>query len=105
MDRSASSVPPTFNLRNNIRFGDKSDTPLQFVYEAADCRLWYTKDMLTDITAVWQKVADVAWGGMKGLCVAGSTGQPTSVSGGGANSTAFGNGTVASVLPQIRGRE
>jgi len=78
---------PGLNLRNNIRFGDTTDTPLQFVYEAADCRLFWTKDMLTDITAIWRKRAQVAWGAAKSLCVQGSTGHPSSVSGGGANST------------------
>lgn len=31
----------SFNFRNNIAEGDASITPLQFVYEAADCRLYY----------------------------------------------------------------
>jgi hypothetical protein len=45
--------------------------PLQFRYEAANCRLFYTWDMARDITAVWKAAAGVAWEGAK--CVPGST--------------------------------
>lgn len=41
----------------------------QFVREEADCRLFYTKDMIVDVENVWKKVVDVAWGG--GECVNG----------------------------------
>jgi hypothetical protein len=51
------------NVRDGIREGDKTQTPLQFVYEAADCRLWYTPEMTVDVTAIWEKTVDVAWGG------------------------------------------
>lgn len=51
------------NVRDNLREGDKTETPLQFVYEAADCRLWYTAEMTVDVTSIWEKTADVAWGG------------------------------------------
>ena len=40
------------NVRNNIAEGDDTQTPLQFVYEAADCRIWWTPDMLFNITNV-----------------------------------------------------
>lgn len=43
--------------------------------------------MAANITRVWEKSAQVAFGGAKGLCVPGSTGHPSSVSGGGSNST------------------
>lgn len=36
--------------------------PAQFVYEAADCRLFYEPKMTTNVTAIWKKVADAAWG-------------------------------------------
>lgn len=39
---SAGSV----NSQNAIRKGDQSVTPLRFVYEAADCRFFYTAEML-----------------------------------------------------------
>lgn len=51
------------NVRDGIRKGDETQTPLQFVYEAADCRLWYTAEMTVDVTAMWEKTVDVAWGG------------------------------------------
>ncbi|KAJ9636107.1 hypothetical protein H2204_005604 [Knufia peltigerae] len=76
------------NGRNHFRFGDESETPLQFVYEAADCRLWWTKEMLYDPVFLWERVASVAFNERKGTqfnskyCIGGSTGHPTSISGG-----------------------
>jgi hypothetical protein len=67
------TVDPTIgsvNVRDNIRMGDASQTPLQFVYEAADCRLFYTLDTAFSPVALWTKVADSVWG--KGQCVPGS---------------------------------
>ena len=66
----------TFNLRNNIRKGDSTETPLQFVYEAAVCRFFYTAEMYTDQELVWNTVYNLAWG--NGTCVPGSTGQVSS---------------------------
>ena len=54
---------------------------MQFIYEAADCRVWFTGEMVSDVRAVWREAADVMWRG-KG-CVSGSTGHGSSVSGGG----------------------
>jgi hypothetical protein len=45
--------------------------PLQFVYEAANCRIFYKAAYLTDITAVWRDVVDIAW--KDAVCVNGST--------------------------------
>ncbi|KAJ9618944.1 hypothetical protein H2203_008760 [Taxawa tesnikishii (nom. ined.)] len=36
------------NFQNQIRQGDESRAPLQFVYEAADCRIWYTSEIYAD---------------------------------------------------------
>ena len=58
------------NARDGIRLGDETETPLQFVYEAADCRILYTAEMTVDVTALWKTVADSTWGG-KSACVAG----------------------------------
>lgn len=64
-----------FNARNGYRQGDTSNTPLQFVYEPADCRILYTPAMVIDETAVWKTVADSVWGGGAGdACVAGGFG-------------------------------
>ncbi|KAI3392721.1 hypothetical protein diail_5278 [Diaporthe ilicicola] len=46
-------------LRDNVDDG----LPAQFVVEEADCRLYWTLPMVTDITAVWKAVADSAWNG------------------------------------------
>ncbi|KAK6435435.1 hypothetical protein LTR95_008382, partial [Oleoguttula sp. CCFEE 5521] len=52
------------NSRDGIREGDESETPLQFVYEEADCRIYYTPAMVVDETAVWKTVADTAFNGV-----------------------------------------
>jgi hypothetical protein len=59
------------NARDGIREGDKNETPLHFVYEAADCRIFYTPEMVVDQEAVWKTVADTAFKGQS-ACVAGS---------------------------------
>jgi hypothetical protein len=74
-------VKASVNFRNNIREGDESETPLQHIYEAADCRFFYTAEMYVDQTAVWDKAYDSTWGSME--CVEGSTEHPSSVTGGG----------------------
>lgn len=84
----ASAAAGGVNGRNGFRIGDDSNTPLQYVYEAADCRLYFTPEMLYDPVFLWNRVADVAFKNRTGLkydspyCVAGSTGHPTSISGG-----------------------
>lgn len=95
LNRSASA---SFNFLNNIRRGDTSFTPLQFVYEAADCRFFYTAEMLANVSSVWTRVANMAFGSSSSaqqdwarnpLCVRGSTGHRSSVSGGGPNNTDY----------------
>jgi hypothetical protein len=44
--------------------------PAQFVVENADCRLFYTKDMILDVANTWKAAANVAFHG--GKCVAGA---------------------------------
>lgn len=61
------------NSRDGFRENDPSNVPLQFQYEAADCRIYYTPEMAVDQTAAWKTVADAAWGGVQ-RCVAGSLG-------------------------------
>lgn len=31
------------------------------MYEAADCRLYYTAEMTVDVASMWEEVTDVAW--------------------------------------------
>lgn len=59
------------NSRDGLREGDEDQVPLQFYYEPADCRIYYTPAMSVDQTAAWKTVADAAWGGIDS-CVAGS---------------------------------
>ncbi|KAF2734899.1 hypothetical protein EJ04DRAFT_227977 [Polyplosphaeria fusca] len=65
------------NSLNNMRQNDTTQTPLEFVYEAADCRLFYTVAGASDVTLLWQRAADVKWG--KGKCVEGSMGEKTAI--------------------------
>lgn len=64
------------NIRNNIRKDDKTVTPLQFVYEAADCRLFYTAEQIQNQALVWKAAYNSYWG--NGACVSGSTNQISS---------------------------
>ncbi|KAF1959262.1 hypothetical protein CC80DRAFT_467721 [Byssothecium circinans] len=63
----------TVNLRDQIRKDDQ--TPLQFKYEAADCRIFYTLANLYNTTRLWHDA--VAAFKDKSLCVEGSTGFST----------------------------
>ncbi|KAF2878259.1 hypothetical protein BDV95DRAFT_479193 [Massariosphaeria phaeospora] len=76
--RTRSSV----NLRDNIRIGDDTSTPLEFVYEAADCRVFYTAEMVRDVEATWKKTVDAKWGDANKFCVEGSVAHKSSLSGG-----------------------
>lgn len=82
------------NGKNNYRIGDDTETPLQMVYTAADCKIWPTLDMIVDQSQLWRRVADIAFdttreqlgagGGpfANKYCVKDSTGHSTSVTGG-----------------------
>jgi hypothetical protein len=63
-----------FNIRDQIREGDS--TPVQFKYEAADCRIYYTLSNVYNMTQLWRDAAAAAWKDSS-LCVEGSTGYPT----------------------------
>ncbi|KAF2280406.1 peptidase S41 family protein-like protein [Westerdykella ornata] len=67
--RAAST--PGVNVRDGIRANDSSGVALQFVYEEADCRLYYTPEMTVDVTAIWKAAADAQWRD-RGKCVGGS---------------------------------
>lgn len=71
--RLAPGTAANVNFRDGIRKGDESGTPLQFVYEPADCRIYYTKAMTVDASAIWKAAADSKWNG-KNRCAAGSVG-------------------------------
>jgi hypothetical protein len=50
------------NARDGIQEGDASQMPLQFIYQLADCRIFYAAEMTVDVT----------WGGNS--CVTGAVG-------------------------------
>jgi phosphotransferase system IIB component len=58
------------NNRDGLRRNDTSGIALQFIYEEANCRLYYTPEMTVDITALWKAVSDAQWGN-SGKCVSG----------------------------------
>ena len=64
-----------FNLRDQIRKGE--NFPLQFAYQAADCRIFYTFDTFNNMSALWSYAAEAIWTNTS-LCVQGSTNQPSS---------------------------
>ncbi|KAF2119174.1 hypothetical protein BDV96DRAFT_610935 [Lophiotrema nucula] len=65
-DRASGS--PGVNVRDGLLKDDKTGTPLQFIYENANCRLYYTPEMTVDATAMWKAAADAQWGN-SGKCV------------------------------------
>lgn len=64
------STASSINVRDNI-LPDRLDDglPAQFVYEPADCRLFYTPLSIIDPVEQWRQAAEAAWG--SGGCVAG----------------------------------
>jgi hypothetical protein len=69
-ERMAPGTAMNVNFRDGYRDGADYDFPLQFLYEAADCRILYTAEMTYDVTAQWKAVADSAWGSVD-RCIAG----------------------------------
>ncbi|KAF2196112.1 hypothetical protein GQ43DRAFT_499809 [Delitschia confertaspora ATCC 74209] len=70
-----------YQTQEQIRKGDETETPLQFIYEAADCKIFYTLKTLTNPQEAWI----AAWNAFKDPkknCVPGSTGHKSSISGG-----------------------
>lgn len=62
-----------FNLKDSIRKGE--DTPLQFVYEPADCRIFYTHNTVYNYINLWNYVIDAVYRNPS-LCVSGSAEPP-----------------------------
>ncbi len=57
---------------------DQANTPLEFVYEAADCRLFDTIESVSSPTWAWKLAVDAKWG--NGSCVESSMGDPSAIS-------------------------
>lgn len=70
--RAAAGTTPNVNFRDGIPKGDFEErVPAQFLYEEADCRLYWTREMTVDVEVAWGAVAEAAWGGGGG-CVGGN---------------------------------
>ena len=65
----------TFNLKDSIRQGE--NIPLQFVFEAATCRIFYTTRTVYNYLNLWNYVVDAIWRNPS-LCIAGSANGTTS---------------------------
>ncbi|KAF2810488.1 uncharacterized protein BDZ99DRAFT_498614 [Mytilinidion resinicola] len=81
--------------QDEIRKGDDTEAPLQYTYEAADCRLWLTSEMLFNPTAAWEAVWSAHTN--NSLCVKNSTGDKSSISGG---FKPFGRGSLHGKMKQ-----
>lgn len=66
--------------QDQVRKGDASATPLQYIYEASDCKIFYTPETYFDPDAAWKQAWDAFQDNSK--CVKGSTGHKSSLSGG-----------------------
>ncbi|KGQ08056.1 hypothetical protein BBAD15_g6654 [Beauveria bassiana D1-5] len=62
------------NVRNAYSGDDPNGFPLHFKYEAANCRLFYTREMVLDVAESWRQAANIAF--RNGTCVSGSTAIP-----------------------------
>lgn len=72
MRRSSSSG---VNARDSILPDNVDDgTPSQYIVEEADCRLYWTTEMVNDVTAVWKAAANAAFNG--GTCAYGGIAKP-----------------------------
>jgi hypothetical protein len=61
MMRSADRVG-YIGVRDGLREGDETQTPLQFWPYEADCRIFYEPSFTIDTVPVWKRVVDVRWG-------------------------------------------
>ena len=70
-DRSAGNYInyASFNLKDAVRQGE--DLPLQFAYEAATCRIFYTTRTVYSYIKLWNYVVDAVWRNPS-LCISGS---------------------------------
>ncbi|KAM7191491.1 hypothetical protein V8F33_008842 [Rhypophila sp. PSN 637] len=66
------------NLRDQVRSSSPDEIPLQFRYEAADCRLFYTLRNIYNLTQLWTDVSNAAFDNTGSLCIQDSTGYSSS---------------------------
>jgi hypothetical protein len=77
---------------------NNSDMPVQFLYEAANCRRFYTLDTMRNMSHMWESIADVAWHGAK--CAPGSS---TNTDGTIGDTTLPYTPAVRSTVPPLKG--
>ncbi|KAI5842337.1 hypothetical protein BZA05DRAFT_412380 [Tricharina praecox] len=53
------------NFRNSWRRDDGQYLPIEFLYTPADYRMFYTRDMFRQASAIHEAARDIAWGGAK----------------------------------------
>jgi len=66
------------NILDAYQEGD-DDLPLQFQYQAGDCRLYYTAENIYHPETIWKSAKEAIWGNRS--CVKGSTGGTGSLEG------------------------
>ncbi|TIC93679.1 Peptidase S41 family protein ustP [Colletotrichum higginsianum] len=59
------------NAKNAFSMSD-AKTPLQFLWEPANCRIFHTRESLFKPDAAWKRVVDATWSNPMQFCVAGS---------------------------------
>lgn len=69
--------PGAVNGKNAFSPHD-SQTPLQFLYQAANCRFFYTAEMIYGPVSVWKRAVDATWTDPARFCVEGSRVQTNS---------------------------
>jgi hypothetical protein len=71
---SRTGSPTSFGAVNgkNAFSAMDAQTPLQFMYQAANCRFFYTKDMIYSPAEVWKRTVDATWTNPEQFCVEGS---------------------------------
>ncbi|KAJ4293592.1 hypothetical protein N0V90_008875 [Kalmusia sp. IMI 367209] len=85
------------NFQDNIRKGlEKDGIPTQFLNDTASCRIYYEPNMYLNVSALWSKAAEVAFGKDGGLdesaCVAGSVTSKEAQTGQGEGNPSSGSG-------------
>ncbi|GAB1318446.1 Tail specific protease domain-containing protein [Madurella fahalii] len=63
--------PGAVNGRNAFS-RTNSETPLQFLYQPANCRVFYTREMIYGPAEVWKRAVDATWTDPERFCVEGS---------------------------------
>lgn len=72
LDRAATpGAAGAVNGKNAFSHTD-AQTPLQFLYQAANCRFFYTKDMIYGPLATWKRAVDASFTDPNQFCVEGS---------------------------------